>query len=281
VAVEQFTDEQAEAKLAVALAAWPLYRQLEYTGADSMVHTPSRITLSCPICMLDSNWWTAASGYSNRSGFTQKEYKCSNCGRATATYYFYWGASSAKSILFFKVGQYPELEEQVPTALKEMLGHTDLRIYKNALRMRNFNFGIAAVTYLRRVVENRMNDMLEVMHEAAVAHNAQPDILARHEEMKKEKRFSVKIDYAGDLLPSNLRPAGQPNPMAILHILTSEGLHNKSDEECVDIFDACRKAFEYVFGKMRIEAEDAKSFVQEIAKLAQKKGSASVSNSPK
>lgn len=137
--------------------------------------------------------------------------------------------------------------------------------------MRNFNLGLAAVAYMRRVVENRMGDMLEILHEAAVAHNTPLELLKRHEEMKKEKRFAAKIDYAGDLLPANLRPPGKPNPMAILHELASEGLHTKSDEECVDIFDKCRTTFEYVFGKMRIETEDAKNFVKNMAGLADAK----------
>ncbi len=124
---------------------------------------------------------------------------------------------------------------------------------------------------MRRVVENRMNDMLEVLLEAARVHNAPAELLARHQEVMKEKRFAVKVDYAGDLLPANLRPAGKPNPMTILHELTSDGLHSKTDEECVDIFDACRQTFEYVFGKMRVETEDAKNFVKEMAALAERR----------
>jgi hypothetical protein len=152
-------------------------------------------------------------------------------------------------------------------------------MYKIALRMRNFNRGIAAVAYMRRVVENRMGDKLEILHEAAVAHNAPNELLARHTEMMKEKRFSVKVEYAGNLLPEMLRPAGKPNPMAVLHELASDGLHAKSDAECVDIFDKCRKTFEYVFGRMRIETEAARAFVKEMADLAAEKTKAGVDKS--
>jgi hypothetical protein len=146
--------------------------------------------------------------------------------------------------------------------------------------MRNFNLGIAAVAYMRRVVENRMSDMLEVLHEAASAHDAPPEVLSRHEEMMKEKRFSVRVDYAGDLLPESLRSKGQPNPMAILHELASEGLHTRTDEECVDIFDACRQTFEFVFGKMRIETEEARNFVKGMAELAEKRAKAQAKPAP-
>ncbi len=200
----------------------------------------------------------------------EKKYVCRNCG-VQAIQYIVIRQEKESNNIFLKVGQYPELEEKVPEPLERALGATDLKLYKNALRMRNFNLGVAAVAYMRRVVENRMNDMLEILHEAALAHNAPPEALAHHGEMREEKRFAVKVDYAGSLLPLSLRPTGKPNPMAILHELASDGLHAKSDEECVDIFDACRRTFEYVFGKLRIETEDAKNFVKEMADLAEKR----------
>jgi hypothetical protein len=57
--------------------------------------------------------------------------------------------------------------------------------------------------------------------------------------------------------------------MAILHNLASEGLHGRTDAECIDIFDKCRQTFEYVFGKMSIEAEEAKNFMKEISAACQ------------
>jgi hypothetical protein len=125
-----------------------------------------------------------------------------------------------------------------------------------------------------------MNDMLEVLYQAARVHNAPAAVLARHDEVVKHKRFLTKIDYAGDLLPKSLRPDGHPNPMAVLHELASDGLHSKSDEECVDIFDACRQTFEYVFGKMRIETEEAKAFVEGMAKLGAKRTKAESKANP-
>lgn len=272
---EKFTDEQLEAKLQVVLQTWPLYRTLHYAGAETVTLVPKRLTLFCENCKMETFWETSFSGYEtsgkgNRDGFGRKSYDCRNCGRLEVIYYFYW-EKEEQGTLFFKVGQWPELEERVSQALEDALSQEDLKLYKNALRLRNFNLGIAAVAYMRRVVENRMNDILEILHESARAHNAAPELLARHEEVKNDRRFSVKVEYAGDLLPAHLRPEGQPNPMAILHDFTSDGLHAKSDEECVDIFDECRETFEYVFGKIRIETEEAKKFVKDMAKLSEKK----------
>ncbi len=273
LAGQYLTDQQLRDKLVIVLQSWPLYRMLEYTGADGVIVVPQSLTLYCPNCRLDSFWETTIySSENHKEGFNEKEFRCKNCDYGPVRYYFLWYLNNkTKGSNFCKVGQYPALEERVSEPLEKALAGDDLKMYKNALRMRNFNLGIAAVAYLRRVVENRMNDMLDILHEAAVVHNLPKEVLDRVGEAKTEKRFSVKVDYAGDLLPANLRIQGNPNPMAILHELASAGIHEQSDEECVDVFDACRATFEYVFSKMKIDIDEARSYAMSMAELLRKK----------
>jgi hypothetical protein len=283
---DQFdTAEALREALSDILTKWPLYRVFVYTGKNCHSETrtgyeksrfgllPKQIRLFCghKECGYETLWEISHPQVSFGSEFINRDtYTCRNCGKTTVNYCFIWQERESNNI-FVKVGQYPELEERVPDQLTQSLDEDDLKLYKNALRMRNFNLGVAAVAYMRRVIENRMNDMLEILHEAAITHNAPAELIARHKEMKEERRFSVKVDYAGELLPASLRPSGKPNPMAVLHELASDGLHAKSDEQCVDIFDACRRTFEYVFGKLRVETEDAKHFVKEMSALTEKR----------
>jgi hypothetical protein len=272
-------------QLAQVLTKWPLYRHYTYVGKEAhhvnqqavtktrFAFLPPELKMFCnkQKCGYETAWKTSeAEVYFGSDFIKRRRYTCRNCGLSEVYYCFIWQERADDSV-FVKVGQYPELEERVPEKLVEALDREDLKLYQNSLRLRNFNLGVAAVAYMRRIVENRMNDMLEILHEAAIAHDAPADLIAKHEEMKQERRFNVKVDYAGTLLPRSLRPEGKPNPIAILHELASDGLHAKSDEECVDIFDSCRRTFEYLFGKLRVENEDAKAFVQEMAMLAEKK----------
>ena len=133
--------------------------------------------------------------------------------------------------------------------------------------MRNHNLGIAAVAYLRRVVENRINDVLDVLAEAAQEHSFAAEELKKIKDAKRSFRFDDKIDYAAKLLPPHLRPEGKPNPIDVLHDLTSDGLHSKSEEECIDVFDKVRKIFEYVFGNLNVQIEDARAFVKSLEGL--------------
>ncbi|HET9282145.1 MAG TPA: hypothetical protein VFR24_09320 [Candidatus Angelobacter sp.] len=260
----------------------PLYHEYTYTDKTGHQGLPGsglrcaalpKFKMYCNggMCKQET-WWTPDSNsvVFGMEEICKRTFKCNNCNKNTVTYFFIWKERQNDSI-FVKVGQYPALEERISDALSDAFSKDDAKMYRNALRMRNFNLGLAAVAYLRRVVENKINDILEILHEAAIAHNAPAEILARHEEMKAERRFSVKVDYAGELLPPSLRPKGLPNPMAVLHDLASDGLHARSDEECVAIFDKCRTTFEYVFGKVRIEIEDANKFLRSMVDLTQNK----------
>jgi hypothetical protein len=52
-----------------------------------------------------------------------------------------------------------------------------------------------------------------------------------------------------------------------MHDLTSDGLHSKSEEECIDIFDRVRKVFEYVFGNLNVQIDEARAFVKSLEGL--------------
>src|SRR5207244_11097461 len=71
-------------------------------------------------------------------------------------------------VVFRKYGQWPAIEERVTKELQEALNGTDdLKSYKTALRLRNFGYGVGAMLYMRRVIENHMSDMIQILQEEA------------------------------------------------------------------------------------------------------------------
>lgn len=267
------TREELEGLLSVALANWPLYRELNYTNLPEQMFVPQLLELHCPTCKREQIWETPATNRGthpngDKRGFVQKSYTCRNCRVSWVTYYFYWKTDGNGQSTFLKVGQYPELEERISGYLEKALDEDDLTFYKKALRLRNFGVGIASLAYMRRVVENRLNDMLDILHESGKQHDAPAALLQELSGVKESRRFSDKVEYAAKLLPENLRPQGLPNPLGVLHELVSDGLHARSEDECTDIFDKCRFVFEYVFGKLKIEQEEARAFVKNLTELA-------------
>jgi hypothetical protein len=114
-----------------------------------------------------------------------------------------------------------------------------------------------------------MNDLLDLIRQAAEETGAN-DELKRIEEVKKSWRFDDKITYASKILPKHLKPHGV-NPLDALHDLASEGIHHRSENECLDIFDKCKAAFEYVFRELEVQVEDAKAYLQAIDVIGQKR----------
>jgi hypothetical protein len=110
-----------------------------------------------------------------------------------------------------------------------------------------------------------MNDLLDLLHEAAKDEGSAEE-LAKIEEVKKSWRFDDKIGYAAGILPRHLRPGGV-NPIDKLHDLASDGIHHRTEDECIEIFDSCKTAFEYVFRELDVQIEDAKAYIASLKPL--------------
>lgn len=163
--MDHFVEEkQLMAKLREILTSWPLYREFRYTGMETTGLLPAVISHHCYFCGKEQYWDAGSPNYRRKSGFNNETYTCRNCKDAELRYYFYWGAESGKTnALFIKVGQYPAQMAEPPAELAKQFDRDDLDFYKKALTCRNFSFGLGALAYLRRVVENRMDDLLELI----------------------------------------------------------------------------------------------------------------------
>jgi len=155
--VPQYEDPGAlREKLREILESWPLYRQFRYTEASGVdwKTLPPRLLLHCEVCKQVTIWETYISTQypeNHKKGHAEREYTCRNCGHRSAKYYYLWTQHAGVST-FSKTGQYPPLEERISPALLKAFDTDDVDLYKNALRCRNFNLGIGALSYLRRVV---------------------------------------------------------------------------------------------------------------------------------
>ena len=103
------------------------------------------------------------------------------------TYFFQWFETTEGGILF-KVGQLPPLRHEPPKELAKAMDEQDADYYTKALDCRNFNYGLGAVTYLRRIVEKRINDLLDLLAEVAQHESSGEDALTRIREAKTSPR---------------------------------------------------------------------------------------------
>jgi hypothetical protein len=129
-----------------------------------------------------------------------------------------------------KVGQYPEPSVVLPKDLEKNLGEDAAQFYRRALVCRNNGFGLAAATYIRRVIEDKTNELIELAAEVAESHQLDAATIAAIRKAGDSTiytRFEEKLQYASMVFPETLL-VGTYNPLATLYNLVSKGIHGLS-----------------------------------------------------
>ncbi len=164
-----------------------------------------------------------------------------------------------------KAGQYPKLEIKVPKEFGEALG--DKRpLYVKGMTLRHNAYGIGALTYFRRLIEDTTDEMLDLLEEAMEATGAAPEMIEALKKAKGGSRFEDKVKIAGEVLPTNLRPKNV-NPFGDLYKLLSIGLHDRTDEECCEIVDAMDDSLKFIYTQLKTHMANAKAYEGSVQKV--------------
>lgn len=275
------TAQEVIHKVRDVLQSWPLYRQLRYTGFTGMglreypwLNLPSPISFFCPRCR-KSQLWDVGKSEGSFYHVQNPMYVCRNCKDQSIRFSVEWvqARNADEASTFVKFGQLPPIEEHVIPELRRRLSQPDeqdLNFYRKAIRCRNYDFGLAALSYLRRVLENRINDLLDLIVEMGQEHDFTTELKRELQDLKASKSFSDKVSLGVKILPESLKPSGN-NPMDLLHDLASEGIHSLSEDECLELFDRCRVVFEYLFRELEVRKADAEKYLEGIKALAEKR----------
>lgn len=251
--------------------SWPLYTVFQTDGFSA----PDSISHLCPACGKETTWTRGELVYlRNVSPFSGLilNYTCGLCPRekqeqmSVITRSIEMGRGGYSAIKVQKIGQFPPQSITIDRDLEKRLGDS-APLYKNALICRGVNFGIGALAYLRRVVENKTNELIDVVAEQAASYGTDSTIIDAIRAARDERMtFDQRLHLASEAIPSSLKIDGA-NPLAALHGLLSAGLHAQSEEECIGIVDEIREVFEYVFARLRAEIEDRNKMISKVKKL--------------
>jgi hypothetical protein len=175
-----------------------------------------------------------------------------------------------KAACSWKAGQYPELETRVPPDF--VLTDADKLLYRRALNCRHFSFGLGAVAYLRRIVENQMNQLLNLLEERAKIEGSDGSLIEQVRAARGSRStYEEKLEVAVKALPTELTRSGH-NPLRLLTGFTSYGLHNETEEECIQRFDDVQWVFEDLMRSLRRGNQEAVERANRYGKLAQRLG---------
>ncbi len=130
-----------------------------------------------------------------------------------------------------KSGQEPSFGINIEKGISKKLGDELAKHYKNGKICELHGLGIAAMAYYRRVVEDKIYSLLEEIA-TFVEESRKTDYLNVVEKVRSSHKFEEKADLLKDVMPPVLTsPEG--NYVKLLFSKVSEGLHSKSDEECL------------------------------------------------
>jgi hypothetical protein len=134
-----------------------------------------------------------------------------------------------------KIYQEPTFGSPIPKRLFQIIGEANRDHFLQARRAIARGLGIGAYGYYRRIVENTKFDLVGSVLQVAEATNAPATQIELLKKAQAESQFSKAIEILRDVaaIPAVLLIDGH-NPLALLHDLLSEGIHQLSDCECLE-----------------------------------------------
>jgi hypothetical protein len=149
-----------------------------------------------------------------------------------------------------KVGQYPPLQIDPEAIFKNFLSKPDVKFYKKGKMLFNQNFGIGALAYWRRIIENEIKRIaIETMTSETTAKSI-------FEPLLKDKKLKIVdiIDKLTKHLPKEALLDGE-NPFKILYSSVSDGIHNLNEDQCTERAKNIEQLLKHVITTLNQERE--------------------------
>lgn len=199
------------------------------------------------------------------------DYCCSNCANNTKTFSLAVKRDGeGSSGHAYKFGELPNFGPPTPARLLKLIG-PDRELFLRGRRCENQGLGIGAFVYYRRVIEGQKNRIIDEILKVSRKIGAPPEVLQALEEAKAETQFSKAIETIKPAVPQALLVNGH-NPLSLLHSALSEGLHQHSDEICLELATSVRVVLAELSERLAQALKDEAELNNAIARLIAKKG---------
>jgi hypothetical protein len=198
-------------------------------------------------------------------------YRCAHCQSFKRSFLLKFD-SDANGDFVQKVGQDPPWDITIDSRLKKILGPLGV-FYKNGLICESQSYGIGAFAYYRRVIEELVLVILDEVREL-VPESDKAKYLDGLAKVKSEENAENRLEIAKTLLPQSL--VFGVNPFDSLYKSLSEGLHEGSDERCIELAATIRQVVESLVIQIDAQKNAARVLSESTKKLLAKKSSASM-----
>ena len=199
-----------------------------------------------------------------KTGLSHFEFTCVSCGRSKREYHVEQTVNE-ETIQLQKYGERPRKRLARDPVLQRFL-NDDLDNYEKAVDCLSNGYGVAAFVYFRRVVENNINGLLDLVQEDAQSSGADPEVVAALAELRGNPPMRKKIRIANRALPEHLKLDGQ-NPLAKLYQVLSEGVHRLPEEECLNKAKATSECLAYLVSELASRKKNRTRFKNMVGGL--------------
>jgi hypothetical protein len=197
-------------------------------------------------------------------------YLCRNCGNSQKVFAIFWHLSADyKTGTIYKYGEVPQFGPPTPPRLTTLIRDCKELFFKGR-RAENQGMGIAAFAYYRRVIDNQRERIFDQIIKVCVTLSVDPEIINELEAAKKETQFAKAIDSVKHALPQALLINGQ-NPLALLYAALSDGLHGRTDEECLELATDIRIVMAEFADRMAQAMKDEAELTTSVNRLLKRK----------
>ena len=203
-------------------------------------------------------------GSAVKTGTWYFEFTCVSCGKSKRRY-LVQQIVDEKTIRLQKYGELPQKRLERNPVLQRFL-KDDLDNYEKAIICLSHEYGVAAFAYFRRVVENNINELLDLVQEDAHSSSEDAQVTAALAELRENPPMSKKIEIANHALPAYLKPDGL-NPLGRLYQMLSEGVHNFSEEECLNKAKETSECLAYLISELASRKKHRTSFKSMVGGL--------------
>ena len=161
-------------------------------------------------------------------------YRCRHCHETEKTYALAFTIAESRGIgSATKIGEFPPFGPRIQPRVLRLI-QPDHEVFLKGRRAESQGLGIGAFAYYRRVVENQKDRLFDKLISVAQTVGVPADRCDALEKAKSGFQFRSAVDEFKDLIPDSLLIKGH-NPLTLLHTALSRGLHNESEDECLDL----------------------------------------------
>lgn len=199
-----------------------------------------------------------------KTGISAFEFTCASCRKSKISILVEQTVTET-TIALMKFGELPRKALERDPVLQKFFSEDSDNFEKATVCLAN-GYGIAAFAYYRRIIENNIYKLLDLLNEEIEATDHDQKLLEAIADLRKESAMSEKIKIANNALPKYLVPDGL-NPLGRLYQVLSDGVHSLSDQECLDRSSHVKECIRFLVGELASRADHRKRFKGMVGKL--------------